>query len=229
MKFILVISFLVSLLLSNETRLIIGCFKEPKNAENAKIKIDEYVQNDTKFKNFLQKNSVTTKYKVIGEWNVISFEPFNDNKVLYHTYFKIKEMYPDSYKIDMGAKGDQEIMASYSKAETPSAKDKIKEPSVSKTEKIMTFQDEMKQTSPAKDKVTKPINSEKVQKQETAKVTKNTLSSTKKSEESNSDVPYLYPLIVIVLIVVIFIIYFTQRKPKKTLHTLKDDFEEDLS
>lgn len=232
MKFILVISFLVSLLLSDETRLIIGCFKEPKNAENAKIKIDKYVQSNTKFKNFLEENSVTTKYTVIGDWNVISFEPFNDNQVLYHTYFKIKDMYPDSYKIDMGAKGDQEIMASYSKNEMPSAKDEIKEPLSSKNEKIMTFQDEMKQdTTPetAKSETTEPVQDEKVQKQEMTEVTRDTLPNTKKSEEADSDVPYLYPLLAVVLIIVILIIYFTQRQPKKTLHTLKEDFEEDLS
>ena len=232
MKFILVISFLVSLLLSSETRLIIGCFKEPQNAENAKIQIDKFVQSDAKFKNFLEENSVTTKYTVIGDWNVISFEPFSDNQTLYHTYFKIKDMYPDSYKVDMGAKGDQEIMASYSKPEMPSAKDEMKEPSALASEKIMTFKDEMKQTTPAKpakNEATEPMQNKKVQKQEVAEITRDTLKSSKKAEEANGDTPYLYPLLAIVLIVVVLIIYFTQRKPKKTLHTLKEDFEEDLS
>jgi hypothetical protein len=217
MKFILILSFLVSLLLSSETRLIIGCFKEPKNAENAKIKIDKFIQSDTKFKNFLQENAVTTEYKVIGDWNVISFEPFSDNQTLYHTYFKIKDMYPDSYKIDMGAKGDQEIMASNYKNE-------------SENKKAMTYQNEMKEASSAKEESTMPVQNKQVQKSKAAEIIKDAIATPKKhNNDANSDTPYLYPLLAIVLIIVIFIIYFTQKKPKRPLQTLKENFEEDLS
>lgn len=228
MKFILVISFVFSLLLSNETRLIIGCFKEPKNAENAKIKIDEFVQNNTEFKNFLERNSVTTKNTLIGNWNVISFEPFNDSTNLFITYFKIKDMYPNAYKVDINAQDEEQILASNYKEELPSSQDDMKNSSTSQNEKIMTFQDEMKQTSSAQNEVTQPVQSEQAQKQDAVEVTKDTQASTK-SNEQKSGVPYLYPLLIAVLILVAVIIYFTQRKPKKTLHTLKEDFEEDLS
>lgn len=232
MKLILVISLLFSFALSNDTRLIIGCFKEPNNAKNAKITIDKYIENNTEFKNFLKSNSITTKYTSIGEWNVISFEPFSDSTTLFRTYFKIKDMYPDAYKVAISSVDEQEVLASNYKEEVTATQDEMtQETATSQEAEILTYANEMKKDETSSSEKTMPTKNEQTQKQEIAEITRDTLTKTPKKsmDKKSTEVPYLYPLLIVILIVVVLIIYFTQRKPKKTLHTLKEDFEEDLS
>lgn len=223
MKFIIGISLLFSLLFSSQSRLVVGSFQYEKNAKRMTANIENIIKNDKELKNFLDKNSIKVTYGNLGKYYAVSFEPFYDSKTKFITYFKIKKRYADTYSLDITNQNEAEYLASnnYNEQEVPQAKKDTK--------------DSINQLSTtSKPKESALVQKETTQKQEEIKQSIDTLSSTKtatkkQEDDSNNKLPYLIPLLVVVLILVILIVYFTQRKPKKTLQTLKENFEEDLS
>ena len=205
MKFLLIISFLFSLLLS-DTRLVIGCYKEQKNAEYAKIKIDKIIQKDANFKSFLKRNAISTKHIQIGEWNVISFEPFNDSTTMLKTYFKLNKMYPDTYKLEIRPAEEKEIITPPSDENMVAAKSVMPEPmTVENTQ--TTMHEAVEKT--AADETTEAATMDKADENAAAdmKVVE---------EESNPVTSYLFAIILILLLIVAVIVYMIQKKSNKT-------------
>ena len=110
MKFFLLISFIYSLL-SAQGQIVLGTFSNIKNAKQTQKVLNKIIQDDEKFHNFLQKNSLKTNSKVNGKYFIVTIEPFNDYVTQLSVLNRIKQTrFKDAYPLDLSAPQKKEII-----------------------------------------------------------------------------------------------------------------------
>jgi CheY-like chemotaxis protein len=107
MKIFFLLAFLLTLLFSNQTQIVLGTFSTKQAAIRVKADVQKIINKDAKFKNFMEQNSLKTKYKQHGKYIIVTIEPFNDIVTSYSVLNKLKKTkYKDAYKLSLSSKKD---------------------------------------------------------------------------------------------------------------------------
>ena len=78
MRFILLISLILTTVINAKTQIIIGTFSKQSSAKSVKKELNNIINSDTKFKTFLEKNSIKTTTKKDDKYFLVTLEPFID-------------------------------------------------------------------------------------------------------------------------------------------------------
>ncbi|WP_294966196.1 response regulator [Sulfurimonas sp.] len=107
MKIFFLLTFLLTLLFSNQTQIVLGSFSTKQAAIRVKEDIQKIINKDAKFKNFIEQNSLKTKYKQHGKYIIVTIEPFNDIVTTHSVLNRLKKnKYKDAYKLSLSSKKD---------------------------------------------------------------------------------------------------------------------------
>ncbi|WP_373036387.1 response regulator [Sulfurimonas sp.] len=102
MKIIFLISFIYSIVLANQSQIVLGTCSTESNTEGMQKSIDYIIKKDEKFKRFLDKNSLEVVSKKYGNYFIVTIEPFNDIVTMYSVLNKLKKTkFKDAYVLKL--------------------------------------------------------------------------------------------------------------------------------
>ncbi|MCW8839157.1 MAG: response regulator, partial [Thiovulaceae bacterium] len=78
MKYILLISIILTTFLSAKTQIVIGTFTKESSAHNVKEELIRTINKDKKLKAFLEKNNIKSIAKKDSKYFIVTLEPFLD-------------------------------------------------------------------------------------------------------------------------------------------------------
>lgn len=104
MKLVFLVLMLASMLFSNEKQIIVGSFVQDGYASNALVRLNKRILNDEKLSDLINKNSIETELKKLGEYNAVSLSPFTSYVQLLRTLRALEKYYDDAYVLDNGQK-----------------------------------------------------------------------------------------------------------------------------
>lgn len=97
MKFTLVFLVLLSFLQAAPNRIVIGTFSSKENAENAEIKLLDFIKQDKSFSIFISSNNLKTNVRPLNNFFITSIEPFDDEVMQQFTLNKLRSAYDGTY------------------------------------------------------------------------------------------------------------------------------------
>ena len=98
MKYILLISILLTTFLSAKNQIVIGTFSKKQSAYNIKNELNETINKDLDFKTFLEENNIKSVVKKDGKYFIVTLEPFTDKKIQTSALNTIKQTkFEDAY------------------------------------------------------------------------------------------------------------------------------------
>nr|WP_321267041.1 hypothetical protein [uncultured Sulfurimonas sp.] len=104
MKLVFLMLTLTVMLFSNEKQIIVGSFVQDNYASNALVRLNNRILNDEKLSKLIDKNSIQTELKKMGEYNAVSLFPFTSYVQLLRTLRALEKYYDDAYVLDNGQK-----------------------------------------------------------------------------------------------------------------------------
>ena len=208
MKIFFLLSFIFTILFSNQTQIILGAFSTQRSAMLVKADIDKIIKNDLKLHNFMNKNSLKTKYKKHGKYTIVTIEPFNDIITMHSVLNRFKDTkYKGAYKLNLNPTKSKSSDKTTEKPEIIDDPLLMPEPDIKNIKVIPLAQ---------KNTV------KHIEKEEKAKI----ILDQTISEQTN--IPIIFKtssieLILIITILTLIIIYFIY---KKSQYQIKDDITE---
>ena len=98
MKIIFLLSLIYSFVIANQTQIVLGTFSTESTAKKIKHSVNKIINKDSKFKKFIDKNSLKTVSKKYGKYYIVTIEPFNDIVTQYSVLNRIKKTkFKDAY------------------------------------------------------------------------------------------------------------------------------------
>ncbi|WP_373070403.1 response regulator [Sulfurimonas sp.] len=218
MKFILLISILLTTYLSAATQIVIGTFSKSSSAISVKDELTSVISKDIEFKNFLEKNNIKSVTKQDGKYFLVTLEPLLDKATQTHVLNKIKSTeFKDAYVLKL-VLDKVELPKELAKEEVKVEDLPVEEVKVQevKPEKI-----QVEKTTPVKVEKVTPIEVKpKPVKQEIQKI------KIPQPAQENFVQTYMMEIIAFILILILIVIYvfILKNKQKK----LQEDLGEDI-
>ena len=104
MKYILLLTLTLSSLLLASSEVVLGTYSTQKSAATVKAQIDQEIVNDTRFKDFLVKNSIKSVVKENGEYFIVTLGPLNDIVTQHAVLNRVKKTkFKDAYILTIKA------------------------------------------------------------------------------------------------------------------------------
>jgi len=221
MRIIFLISFLYTLVLANQTQIVLGTFSTKANASKIKSNVNKIIKKDKKFHNFIDKNSLEVTSKKHGKYFIVTIEPFNDKVTLYSVLKRLKKTrYKDAYALALSKTTTKKIKKIIKKEEPK----KIK---ATDDVNIQIVDDPYLMDEPdinsLKIEITSQKNDISALKKEKKDIVIEEKVTPKKTKELDVLETYFNEIIAAVAILILIVIYFIMKRSQQKK---KDNFED---
>ncbi|MBU0720130.1 response regulator [bacterium] len=211
MKIIWLLSFIFSLGLANQSQIVLGTFSNFYNANKIQISLNDFIDEDEKFKNFLQANSIITTSKKYGKYYIIAIEPFSDIVTQFSVLNKIKEKFKGAYILELTPENkalkNEELGALKASEDTTEPKHILIDEPYLESSEITSISETQEH---ADEDISESVS-------ENERELKPQYTSPQKEFRVLEE--YLIEIIAFVVILIILVVYFVK---KKSTHQLKD-------
>jgi hypothetical protein len=101
MKILWFLSLIYTLVLANQTQIVVGSYSSVQNAARAQKELNAFINKNSELQEFFIKHSLTTKYKENKKYFRVVVEPFNDLQTLNKALKELKSTFKDAYTMPL--------------------------------------------------------------------------------------------------------------------------------